>query len=755
MASSTGISSKHLTKWLRELSEDESPSKEDIEFFVNLGVSSADVFNRLYWRDAEMLTPHISALISMRKSSKISDSESDDVREDPELECEDEQSETSFVEVPNQLSNISSSDSVEQSASVLSIDQREEPLRKYVQAVRASDSSIDWDEAWIENALRDPRKLLSQLETRLARLHGSKLTEILRIDVRGNGAEENLHNINESSFAGVPDPHQEHVARERITIGIGSNGGLRLDWPSNKTTGLTFFKVFTDPNGGRPILFDGRQVGREATSETTIQDSLPEFHDGIQQYAVWAYSGSTLEEAKDSVPVLWAEGISSQGVQDPQVSVRGDDVSAQWKTTNGVDRVEVYRLEDTGSVSRDLIPDQAFLISGQLSGDNLNGFVDSDVPMGSYEYRFYTLRSIGGTHVRSLPTFNQVEISVPVPELTEARVEIREEPELRLDVAWDVPDVSNCHVHIYLRKEPPQQEIEGQELDEQALERAGFSKESRQSFPHTEHTDGLRHIEFDWPHGFDRAYVTFVTQVGTRFRVGQTETQVKASAVSGARIVERVDEQILVFDWPAGADVVSVLTSPSVDEPTNIDEWNHIVEVPFDKHKKYGGVHLEQPLSRVGCHVAIYGIAYHDGKQTKGEPQFLHYPGLVKVRYNFRKTGENLEQAGSRFKLPRLRKAPGTQSWSLHAKADSSIDREFVLVRNLDRIPLHLRDGEAVKRHRLEFATDVEMSLWSDLIDGRDLKGYVRLFVVDDEASDLGVAVLDPRAESLFWKGLS
>src|SRR5690606_7509136 len=123
----------------------------------------------------------------------------------------------------------------------------------------------------------------------------------------------------------------------------------------------------------------------------------------------WAHAGQDLSEAAAAAPKLWARGVFIAPVH--QVHLTSDDgrVAATWMSEPGIDRVEVHRFPASDTPAGPAVSDTS-VVSGDLSGSNLSGFVEEHVPPGEYVYRFHAVSVVDGVVYRSTPVDEHVTV---------------------------------------------------------------------------------------------------------------------------------------------------------------------------------------------------------------------------------------------------------------------------------------------------------------------------------------------------------
>jgi hypothetical protein len=241
-----------------------------------------------------------------------------------------------------------------------------------------------------------------------------------------------------------------------------------------------------------------------------------------------------------------------------------------------------------------------------------------------------------------------------------------------------------------------------------------------------------------WPADQPRVHFTVVSVQDGRVRVGRTATLSRTSAVQDVRLVERVDWQLLTFDWPHGAAMVQVHLTASGEELGELPE-RPVAQLDAAAYKAQGGLRLQGLLPSRGCDLLLVPVSFYEGRKVHGTPARVIYPGLLQLRY--RLLGDAGAFKGSVLKrLGRL---------TLEVRSDQQVRQSppLVLVHNPDRLPLDLHDGEPLLRVSGPLAKD-DWVVLKDFQLERDRKGWLRLFV-DWDRPGPGVAVLDPPVSTL------
>ena len=263
----------------------------------------------------------------------------------------------------------------------------------------------------------------------------------------------------------------------------------------------------------------------------------------------------------------------------------------------------------------------------------------------------------------------------PVTDMTVDLHESGDQPVFNL--TWTKPKAGE--VKVYRTEVAPSSSIGAEETD---LSRLGMAKlaEDNLLLYRTVQVDathaGLRNVP--WPTDWTRAYFTPATILNGRAYVGRTVSKTRVGTVRDAMLRERVDNQVLTFAWPDGADSVGIYVRPrGVDTATLIEQPDF--EVSGEEYRRQGGFRFPRPLVAIGTDVHLVPMSYEAGHAFRGDPTTLHYPGILKIYYHLsakRNLMRNLTSVELSITADRENNSP-----------------PFVLVCLSGRFPLHIDDG--------------------------------------------------------------
>ncbi|GGA55410.1 hypothetical protein GCM10011490_01600 [Pseudoclavibacter endophyticus] len=489
-----------------------------------------------------------------------------------------------------------------------------------------------------------------------------------------------------------------------ITLRRRPDGGIMLTWPPERprraghdgagddreARPVDAGKAGEADRDGPPIVIDRLISSDEyppyspdaarlvvATRGTEAVDDL-DFAHAARHYQVWRNVGTSIEDAKLSQPVKYASGELVSPVLDFDLREDEGRVIGQWRVLPGTTRVQVFRIPIQRAAGASGDPTYRIL----HDDDNLGGFVDTTAERGQrYLYQVFAEAEFDGVARLSAPTNHDLLVSAihePVRDLSFDLHDSADEP--LFDLSWTVPP--GGQVVIYRTERPPQPGIERNAVNVAALPGAGLPDDRRQSHPIVADGERASMRQVPWPRGWTRAYFTAVVLLGDSAYVGNTVRGVRVPKVSRPKVLERVNRQVLTFEWPDGADIVLAYSSMT-GVSSEIAMQGQPIEVSRSDYREQGG--LEFPRGRLdtkGCDLHLVSVAFDGGRRVLAAPEVITYPGLLRIWYRV------LTSA-----LPDGRPLIRVQ---LLAESDVDPAPPFVLVHNPDRMPLTVDDGRPI-----------------------------------------------------------
>lgn len=490
-----------------------------------------------------------------------------------------------------------------------------------------------------------------------------------------------------------------------------------------------------------------------STVKTSATDSRP-FESAVRYVQVWANSGMSVAEAKLSQAVLHAQAAF---IAPPRnVDIREDEgrVIGQWETWPGTTRVMVFRVpieraaHESGAPQHNILSDH----------DNLGGFVDTGATRGSrYLYQAVAEAPVDGVGQRSFPLVRPVLVSDVIEQVVDLAVIRHGEDEPQFDLNWSTPP--GGQVVIYRSEQPPRPGADLKPLPESALAQADLRDADRLAHP-ISRADGKASMkDVPWPRAWTRAYFTPVTLLNGQAFVGISIASVHTEKIKRAKIVERVNKQVLTFQWPDGAASVFVYEGVS-GQPAEVATQNaQAHEITKDQYVQRGGLTFPRRLPSKGCDIHLVPITFLAGERVMGAPTTISYGRLFRLRYEI-KQQRNVVGAITGVSV------------GVRSEEEMGKPPPFVLVYNPDRLPLSKADGrvltvapEAVEgspiSKRLTFSHlgasagetwKTPADAWKSEV-GKP-RGFVRLFVDLPPDGNIMVALIDPAPTALRLEGI-
>jgi len=492
-----------------------------------------------------------------------------------------------------------------------------------------------------------------------------------------------------------------------------------------------------------------------STAKTSAKDPRP-FASAVRHVQVWANSGRSVDEAKASQPVLHAH--ASFVAPPRRVDIRVDEgkVIGQWEAWPETTRVLVFRVPRERAAQESVAP-QHHILAGS---DNLGGFVDSDPDIRGkwFLYQAVAESPVDGVGQRSAPVVQMVEVPDVLEQVLDLAITRHGDEEPQFDLTWTSP--KSGQVVIYRAEQPPRAGVDRVALEESSLEQAGLTPAARLAHPISRSADGTATmVDVPWPREWKYAYFTPVTVLGGQAFVGSSVAAVDPPRIKLAKIVERVNKQILTFEWPLGAASVFVYEGVT-DQPAEIaTQSTQAHEITQEKYVQQGGLQFPRALPSKGCDIHMVAVAFLAGQRVVGPPATVHYDRLFRLRYDVKQ-------------LLSLMGAVTGVSVTLRSQEEMGRPPGFVLVHNPDRMPLSKADGrvltvapEAVEgsppAKRMSFSQlgSATSEAWKTPADAwkaevGKARGYVRVFADLPPEGNVLLALMDPAPSSLRLESL-
>jgi len=535
----------------------------------------------------------------------------------------------------------------------------------------------------------------------------------------------------------------------KIAIGKAADGTRRYSWdPFSSDQPTTIYRVVSGEDHS-PYSPDQAELVT-VTNQLTAADDRPA-RSAVRYVQVWANQGGSAAEAIAAQPVLHAEGAFVSEVQNVEIREDEGHVIGQWTAPPGTRNVQVFRLPTEKAAYSSGDPEYRI----QTASNNLGGFIDGEAERGrEYLYQVYAEAVVGDVARLSSPVVRPVRVSAMLRPVTDlAAIEHPQETDVPcFDFQWTVPPGGTVVIH---RTElPPDAGLELKPLSTETLKAHGLLEESRLAHPIV--VDGGRATMEGVPRptGWTRAYFTPVTILNGQAHVGTTISKSWRDPVRNPKILERVNSQILTFEWPDGAAAVLVYVGKTGLEP-EFAMAGHPHEVTEPDYRQRGGLHFGSNLPSEGCDLHMVPVSFEAGKRIAGAPTTITYPKILRLKYQVT-AKRNLigGLSGLTVGVEAINPTPSMPS--------------FVLVYNPKRLPLTVSDGVPLSMmsdmdggpapaRRFTPSSDgmglwkTEPETWQQTVspDG----GFVRLFADLPPEVLRMVALLDPPMKALRISG--
>ena len=522
-----------------------------------------------------------------------------------------------------------------------------------------------------------------------------------------------------------------------LTITVLGDGALQLGWSPADGEGLHVYRVVTSDEWMPYSPGSGVLLSAGTTTETV--DPRP-FTGPTRYVQVWVNTGSDRAEALAAQPRLLAQGTAVAPVTGVELRVSQGIVTGSWSVHDAIQRVEVHRVPAGDAARKGYLPRHRLTsVRGRATSLRDTGCV----PGERYQYRFFAVVTTDeGSEVLSEPVVHTVDVPAPaLPVQTLETHRYEEDGRTLIDLQWSSPS-ERSDVSIYVTRERPVAGY-GEELPVSALPQAGLSSDDRE-FMKPEIVDGRAVLEgIPWPENSPRVYLTAVTMQGQRACVGATASLVDVGSISHVDLVQRVNWQLLTFDWPLGASSVQVFHSATgMPRPEGVPP---LTQIDKETYEAQGGLRLRllQQGELAVCDLHLLPISYSEGKPIEGRPVRVSYPGMLRLLYSL--VEEQGEPTG------RWNRVAPPSRWFIHLQSDQRqpppMTLALVMVWHDARLPLDEGDGTVILRQRVLVPgfQPVPVAEFD-----RSRPGFYRLFVESDSSVPFHVALLDPPLHALL-----
>lgn len=441
------------------------------------------------------------------------------------------------------------------------------------------------------------------------------------------------------------------------------------------------------------------------TEGTAYRDHNPG-ESGLRHYSVWAYKGKDPGEIFSAQPVFMGETAVIYPPVNVKVTTIKGAIQVSWDLLDGHEGAVVYACKDN---ERDKLSprfEQDIEASGRKATIRVQEAGQTMVVslLGQAQFRSNTLTSVNEAAVQ-----HSVKLASELEKMTITRCErVTVEGHDNIDIDWRSPKTGE--VKIYLTPHAPLSELRTKAIDKSYVESA-FADAVTETRGVAQ-PDSSQNTTVAWPPDWYEVYITPVNFNEADAWVGESKVlqRVLPIAENEVRLIERVDSQLISFNWPLGATMVEVTTNSGTST------------VREEDYELQGGIRLN--LERHSDRVHLRPFAMFAGLRTEAEERVLEYAGLRTVTYDI------------------LYDFPSRQVGVYLSSLDSGDKRPFScqVVYNPERLPLHAEDGYPLKISGTNTATYTSQGLGQSTfqnpdfvveLDERTLRGgYLRLFAV-------------------------
>lgn len=473
----------------------------------------------------------------------------------------------------------------------------------------------------------------------------------------GLSAKRRVPDAADEGAAGSGEEAHEDVSQDRGTVFLQWSGDA---FPASNTT--LYRVVATNYEMETPNPDDGDQliVTRGLVFE---DDNLG--HSALRHYQVWAYSapGDNLKAALSTQPILVGESAVVFPPDNFRISEASGTVQGSWDALAEHEAMKVH--VQPRSSNRPLSSAQCRLVEG-VERHGFTHIVNDRDKGREIEFQVFGQARFRG---------NLVSDNVGTPVLT-ARPEA-EVQQMSLDycttvgenldeilLTWTAP--STGKTEIYLSDKAPAAELSRFAVEKPWIEDDPALSNSTKYDDESPSGEVVKKI-FKWP-SYHRVYITLVNVVGETAWASESAVLQRVAPIAETRLIERVDSQLITFDWPAGATLIRIKR-----------EGHDEMQLQREDYDRQGGVRLH--LNPTGeRNIELIPASSWKGEFTNApQAQVLNYRGLR--QYSYRVFYDNQQMY--------------LQLWSV-GHSDRNPPR-FILRYHRDRLPLHANDGEVVR----------------------------------------------------------
>ncbi|MDR1635661.1 MAG: hypothetical protein LBS27_12270 [Bifidobacteriaceae bacterium] len=422
----------------------------------------------------------------------------------------------------------------------------------------------------------------------------------------------------------------------------GLADGKRISWPPAPADGrVHLFRLVVSDGDARAWV---PEVGEllAVTKRSEVDDTRP-YTRVRRYYTVFRNSGDTLDEARAAKAVKVAEGLGLGDIEELELVAQDRTVKGFWKVPPGTERVRVHRTL-ARNAANGLGPE---LFGSPFSGP---GFMDADPPLGeTVVYSALVLHDEGGQSLGS--AVKREEIAIPAPKWVIEDFEARaiESPEapgggagpapVTLSMSWTEPPPA-YKSRIYLVHEFPTGIAAGDEMPVESLAANGLPDLRLVMGSAGEHSAGGKHYiqGYPWPSNIEKVYLVPVVVSRERAWVGAPAVPPgPLQAIRDAVVRERVNRQVISFEWPRAADRVEARLDVPGQDPSGHGapggDGMPYAYIERQDYKEAGGFALDLDVFGDRGEGLIYLTPVRERPVDRAEPTPVAYRALSHIDY--------------------------------------------------------------------------------------------------------------------------
>lgn len=448
------------------------------------------------------------------------------------------------------------------------------------------------------------------------------------------------------------------------------NGQIHLQWPLPENDGVphgavTLYRVISEEEEIDLDPSEGEL--RTVTSRDSWVDSDP-MTTAVRVYQIWMNVGETEASALHSQPYLVGHAVYVQPIDSMDLTFDGSSIRGQWELVKKTDSVQIQlAMADERNLKRR----RNRICEGQ---PNLQGFRWKPEARGlAYQVMARRIAEVSGRKLHS--SWSKVYTVDVGAELSNIDVSVHEVAgeENVFEANWKAP--SSGQVRIYRSKTPPADGIEERDVEVKQLEGFGLAEKDWENDLNSDENS----CRVEWPDDWYDLFITPVSVVGDKARVGRTQSRVRVGIPTYASIHEHVTSQLITFGWPEKAHEVAAFflhpgKAANFDPKAPTNEASIFVDE--EDYKNSGGMRTQLGGS---IDVVLVASRVYEGKRIWGHPVVLHYVGITGYVYKI------------------LADQNGQLGIAIKRSSSDFESRTFTLRYRPDRLPLEPGDGKEVK----------------------------------------------------------